>query len=68
MSKEMKERDFAIDIALFTTKINDIWLLNLIIIVFVILICSYIVRCVARWFVQTFRTEDYEWKKIFALK
>ena len=58
---------YLIQNSLFTTKMNDIWPLNLIIIVFVILICSYIVRCVARWFAQTFRTEDYEWKKIFSL-
>ena len=54
--------------ALFTDKMNGIWPLNLIIITFFILLCSYLVRCVARWFAQTFKTEDYEWKKIFALK
>lgn len=54
--------------ALFTDKMNSIWPLNLFIIVFVILFCSYVVRCLARWFVQTFRTEDYEWKKVFSLK
>ena len=59
---------YLIQYSLFTDKMNSIWPLNLIIIVLVILICSYMVRCVARWFAQTFRTEDYEWKKIFALK
>ena len=58
---------YLIQYSLFTDKMNSIWPLNLIIIVFVILICSYIVRCMARWFAQTFRTEDYEWKKIFSL-
>lgn len=58
---------YLIQYSLFTDKMNSIWPLNLIIIVFVILFCSYIVRCVARWFAQTFRTEDYEWKKIFSL-
>ena len=52
---------------LFTDKMNSIWPLNLLVIVVVILACSYIVRCVARLFAQTFRTEDYEWKKIFSL-
>ena len=58
---------YLIQQTLFTDKMNSIWPLNLIIIVLVILICSYIVRCLARWFSQTFRTEDYEWKKIFSL-
>ena len=52
---------------LFTDKMNDLWPLNLFIIVVVILVCSYIVRCIARLFVQTLRTEDYEWKKVFSL-
>ena len=58
---------YLIQYSLFTAKMNSIWPLNLLIIVVVILLCSYIVRCMARWFVQTFRTEDYEWKKIFSL-
>ena len=58
---------YLIQYSLFTNKMNDIWPLNLIVIVLVILICSYFVRCVALFFVQTFRTEDYEWRKIFAL-
>lgn len=58
---------YLIQYSLFTNKMNDIWPMNLIIIIIVILLCSYLVRCVARWFAQTFRTEDYEWKKIFSL-
>ena len=59
---------YLIQQSLFTDKMNHIWPLNLSIIVLAILICSYVVRCMARWFAQTFRTEDYEWKKIFSLK
>lgn len=58
---------YLIQQSLFTDKMNHIWPLNLVIIVLAILICSYVVRCMARWFAQTFRTEDYEWKKIFSL-
>lgn len=58
---------YLIQNSLFTDKMNGIWPLNLVIIVLVILLCSYIVRCFARLFVQTFRTENYEWKKIFSL-
>lgn len=53
--------------ALFTDRMNNIWPLNLIIIVAVIIACSYLVRCMARIFQQTFRTEDYEWKKVFSM-
>lgn len=59
---------YLIQQSLFTDKMNSIWPLNLIIITIFILFCSYLVRCIARWFAQTFRTEDYEWKKIFSLK
>lgn len=58
---------YLIQYSLFTDKMNGIWPLNLLIIVAVILACSYLVRCVARIFAQTFRTEDYEWKKVFSL-
>ncbi len=58
---------YLIQDSLFTDKMNGLWPLNLFIIVVVILLCSYIVRCVARWFAQTSRTEDYNWKMIFSL-
>lgn len=58
---------YLIQYSLFTDKMNGIWPLNLIVIVLVILFCSYLVRCLARLFAQTFRTEDYEWKKVFGL-
>ena len=58
---------YLIQYALFTSKLNHIWPLNLLIITLVILVCSYLVRCFARLFAQTFRTENYEWKKIISL-
>lgn len=58
---------YLIQQVLFTDKMNGIWPLNLVIIVFVVLFCSYVVRCMARWLAQTFRTENYEWKIIFSL-
>lgn len=58
---------YLIQQAFFTNKMNDIWPLNLVVIVIVILGCSYIVRCMARCFAQTFKTEDYDWKKVFDL-
>lgn len=58
---------YLIQLSLLTAKMNNIWPLNLLIIVVVILVCAYIVRSVARIIQQTFRTEDYEWKKVFSL-
>ncbi len=58
---------YLIQYTLVTDKMNDIWPLNLILITLLILICSYLVRCLARLFSQTFRTEDYEWGKIISL-
>lgn len=57
---------YLIQYSLFTDKINGIWPLNLLIIAVVILACSFLVRCVARIFSQSFRTEDYEWRKVFS--
>ena len=51
----------------FTDKWNSIFPLNLIFITIIILLCSYVVRSGARVFTQTFRTENYEWKKAFSL-
>lgn len=59
---------YLVQYSFFTDKLNGIFPLNLIIVTIIILLCSYLVRCLARWFTQTFQTEDYEWKKIFALK
>lgn len=58
---------YLIQQSLFTDKLNSLWPMNLLFIVLVILICSYIVRCIARWFAQTFRTEEYDWKKIISI-
>ena len=52
---------------LLTDKLNGIFPLNISLIMLLILAVSYICRCLARIFSQTFRTEDYEWKKIFAI-
>ena len=52
---------------MFTDKFNAIFPFNIPLIMLLILIMSYICRCLARIFSQTFRTENYEWKKIFAI-
>ena len=58
---------YLIQLTLFTDKLNNIFPLNLIIVVCVILVSSYLVRCAARIFKQTFQTGDYEWEKIFRM-
>lgn len=52
---------------LFTDRYNDLFPFNLFIMFVIILIVAYILRCLARWFSQTFREGDYEWKIIFKL-
>jgi hypothetical protein len=58
---------YLIQFTLFTPRFNSIWPLNIPMIMIVILVCSYIVRCGARIFIQTFRTEDYDWKGVFKI-
>ena len=58
---------YLIQLPLFTDKMNNIFPLNLLIIVVVILACSYFVRCAARLFLQTFQTGSYEWKEVFRM-
>lgn len=53
---------------LFTDKLNWLFPLNLLIITVLILFMSYICRCLARIISQTFKTEDYDWRKVFSVK
>lgn len=57
---------YLIQNCLFTTKLNSIWPLNLIIIIIVIIVFAYLVRCSARFFLQSFRTDSYKWKDVFS--
>ena len=43
------------------------WPLNLFIVFIKSLVCAYFVRCLARLFLQTFRTESYDWKDMIKL-
>ena len=44
------------------------WPVNLLKVFLKSLVCAYIVRCLARFFLQTLRTERYEWKEMISLK
>lgn len=58
---------YLIQFYLFTDKLNWLFPLNLFIITAYILVVAYLCRCLARMFIQTFRTEDYQWKKVFEI-
>ena len=58
---------YLIQFYLFTDKLNWLFPLNLLIIAACILAVAYLCRCLARVFSQTFRTEDYQWRKVFEL-
>lgn len=58
---------YLVQSVLFTDRYNDLFPFNLFIMFVIILIVAYILRCLARWFSQTFREGDYEWKIIFKL-
>ena len=48
-----------------TDKLNSLFPMN-IPIVFVLITCfAYLLRCMSRWFSQTFKDADYDWKAIF---
>ncbi len=58
---------YLIQFSVITDKLNFLFPLNLPVIFIGVLVMAYVTRCFARLFSQTFRTEDYEWKKIFSL-
>ena len=46
---------------------NFLFTLNIPLMMLIILVVSYMCRCLARIISQIFRTEDYEWGKVFEL-
>lgn len=58
---------YLVQYSLFTNKMNSIFPLNLIIMFFIIIIAAYILRCIARFWSQTFKDEDYNWSSIIKL-
>lgn len=58
---------YLIQYSLFTDKINFLFPLNLLIMILVVLIVSFICKCLSRIFLQTFNTEPYNWTEIFKL-
>lgn len=59
---------YLIHMKVFTPVLNHFFPLNLLIIYLAVLVTAYIVRCLARIFLQTFQKEDYDWKRIISVK
>ncbi len=56
---------YIVQTPLFTTKMNSLFPLNILIMFMIILVAAYILRCSARIFAQTFNESDYDWKEVF---
>ena len=58
---------YLIQFSVLSDKLNSLFPLNIPLMMLIVLMVSYVCRCLARVILQTFRTEDYEWKKVFAI-
>lgn len=59
---------YLIQFYLFTDKMNNLFPLNLIIMLVIIIIAAYITRCISRIFSQTFKDDPYDWRRIINWK
>lgn len=59
---------YLIQFYLFTDKMNNLFPLNLIIMLVIIIIAAYITRCISRIFSQTFKDDPYDWRRIIDWK
>lgn len=59
---------YLVQYTLFTDRMNNIFPFNIIIMFVIIILVAYILRCFARFFSQTFKDEEYDWKQIFYYK
>ena len=53
---------------IFTDAYNSLFPLNVLIIMLVVIVAAYVVKMLAEFILQTFRTEPYEWKKMLLWK
>lgn len=58
---------YLIQYSVFTTKMNGIFPLNLPIMVIIVLLASFLCKCLSRLFSQTFGDGDYKWKEVIKL-
>lgn len=55
---------YLVQSSLFTTKMNNIFPLNIVIMFLIIFAVAYLTRCVSRLFSQVFSKDDLDWKAI----
>lgn len=55
---------YLVQYVLFTDKMNFLFPLNMFIMFAIIVCAAYLLRCGARWFAQTFKDLEYDWKAI----
>lgn len=58
---------YLIQYSVFTTKMNGIFPLNLPIMIVIVLMASFLCKCLSRLFSQTFGDRDYRWKEVVKL-
>ena len=58
---------YLVQFVLFTDKFNHLFPVNVIVTFLVIFALSYIVKCLGTFILQTFREDNYDWKKIVSL-
>lgn len=58
---------YLIQYSCFTTKMNGIFPLNLPIMIIIVLLVSFLCKCLSRLFSQTFGDGEYDWKEIVKL-
>ncbi|MCH4242411.1 MAG: acyltransferase [Prevotella sp.] len=55
---------YIVQFGLLTDKLNFLFPLNIPIIMCIILFVAFIIKCLGKLLLQTFRTENYQWKEI----
>ena len=55
---------YLVQYTLFTDKMNHLFPLNIFLMYLIIIFAAYLLRCGSRLFSQTFKDENYDWKKI----
>ncbi len=58
---------YIVQSSLFTTEMNNLFPLNLLLMFLIIVFAALVLRCSARVFEQLFRREDFDWTKVFSL-
>lgn len=58
---------YIVQFSLFTTKMNFLFPLNLLLMLAIVIGAAYLLKCSTRLFEQTFRVEDIDWRKIIKM-